>query len=185
MTTSKAFTQPSSVATAVSLAVAVVACFVLFAVTDRTVSPSFAEVCERDDKENALAVNLGDPCERAGGDTLQGAARRVPPAPQAGATLEGISPMLDPTTGLPAVVPNAPDGVSGPPGAAHGARKAELAPSGADGPDVPLAPVRPKIGDTRPAPLAAKEPEASPQPGNGRGSQAAASRQREGQRGER
>ncbi len=90
--------------------------------------------------------------------------------------------MLDPTTGLPAVVPNAPDGVSGPPGAAHGARKAELAPSGADGPDVPLAPVRPKIGDTRPAPLAAKEPEASPQPGNGRGSQAAASRQREGQR---
>ena len=89
--------------------------------------------------------------------------------------------MLDPTTGRPAAAPDAPQGASGAPEAAHGARNPELAPSVADGLDAPLATTRPKIGDTRPAPVLPREPEASPQPGNGRASQATP-RQKETQR---
>ena len=77
---------PASFASAVSLAVAVVAGFVLFAVTDRNVSLSVADLRERDDKERVLAVNLGDSSKRTREATLKAAAGRVPPAPQSGAT---------------------------------------------------------------------------------------------------
>jgi len=101
MTTSRAFTPPNSVASAVSLAVAVVACFVLFAVTDRNVSPIFADPRERDDNKGVLAVNLGDSSERTGEATLSGAARRVPPAPHIGATLRRDLPDVGSDDGPP------------------------------------------------------------------------------------
>ena len=93
--------------------------------------------------------------------------------------------MLDPTTGRPAAAPDAPQGASGAPEAAHGARNPELAPSVADGLDAPLATTRPKIGDTRPAPVLPREPEASPQPGNGRGKPGHAQAERDPTRRER
>ena len=91
--------------------------------------------------------------------------------------------MLDPTTGRPAAAPDARDRATDAPEAAYGARNADLAPPETGDPNGPLAPARPKIGDTRPAPPLAKPAEApQPQPGNGRGGQPAAPRQKEGQR---
>ena len=90
--------------------------------------------------------------------------------------------MLDPTTGRPAAAPDAPNRVADAPEAGAGARNPELAPSGTDGATVPLAPMRPKIGDTRPAPSSPKAPEAQQPPGNGRGGQSSPSRQKESQR---
>ncbi len=91
--------------------------------------------------------------------------------------------MLDPTTGRPAAAPDAPDGAAGAPEAAAGARNPEVTTSLTDGSGVPLRPARPKIGDSRPAPPLSKAPEASqPAPGNGRGSQPPAPRQKEPQR---
>jgi hypothetical protein len=87
MTKPRAFMQLSSVAAAVEVAVAVTACFVLFAITDRSVSPFFTGPRERDAKERVLAVNLGDLPERAEEATASGAALQVPPAPFGGATL--------------------------------------------------------------------------------------------------
>ena len=90
--------------------------------------------------------------------------------------------MLDPTTGRPAPVPDAPNRATDAPEAADGARNKEFAPSLTEGTTVPLVPVRPKIGDTRPAPSLPKAPEASqPPPANARGGQPS-SRQREPQR---
>src|SRR5271157_3007997 len=86
MTTSSAFTQSSPVATAVSVAAAAVTCYVFFAVTEGTVSQSFAGPRERDDKEPVLAFDLGNLSERTGEATPSGAARGMPPAPLAGAT---------------------------------------------------------------------------------------------------
>ncbi len=91
--------------------------------------------------------------------------------------------MLDPTTGRPAAAPDAPKRAPDAPEAAAGARSPEFAPSAADGASVPLSPLRPKIGDSRPAPSLPKAPEVvSPPPGSGRGGQPS-SRQKESQRG--
>ena len=91
--------------------------------------------------------------------------------------------MLDPTTGRPAAAPDAPGRATGAPEAADGARNPEVTTSLTDGSSVPLLPVRPKIGDSRPAPPLAKAPEASqPAPGNGRGSQPPAAKPKEPQR---
>ena len=70
MTTSKAFRQPNSPFAAVSLAVSVAACFVLFVVTDRTVSPSVADMRETEETHRVLAVNLGDLSEPVRGGTF-------------------------------------------------------------------------------------------------------------------
>jgi len=87
MTMSKAFTKPNSLAAAASLAVTVAACFVLFVVTDRTVSPSVADVREGDETRRALAVSLGDLSEPTRGGSSSRGRRPVPPAPHTGATL--------------------------------------------------------------------------------------------------
>ena len=113
--------------------------------------------------------------------TLWGAARRVPPAPHGGATFRRDLPDVGSDDGPPGGRTGRARRRGGAPEAAHGARNPELAPSIADGLTAPLAPTRPKIGDTRPAPVLPREPEASPQPGNGRASQATP-RQKETQR---
>ena len=71
---------------AVSIAVVAVTCSVVLAISERTVSQSFAGSHERDEKERVLAFNLGNLSEHAGEETPGGAARGLPPAPLAGAT---------------------------------------------------------------------------------------------------
>ncbi|MGO9963111.1 MAG: Rne/Rng family ribonuclease [Acidimicrobiales bacterium] len=80
--------------------------------------------------------------------------------------------MLDPTTGRPASVPNAPRGAAGAPEVASGAQNEEPPGSFASGASAATVPQRPKIGDSRPAPPFSKpaEPVAVPE-GDGRRAQ--------------
>ena len=77
--------------------------------------------------------------------------------------------MLDPTTGRPASVPDAPKRAAGAPEVASGARNEEPPAPLASGTSATAVPQRPKIGDTRPAPPFSKqaEPVATPA-GDGR-----------------
>ena len=158
MTSFKALIQPKSVTTAVHPLVAVVACFVLFAVTETPVSLAFADSRERDGKEHALAVNPGDTSERTGEGGSPGAARLAPSRCMQ-ANLRDL-PDLDPTTGRPAAAPArhiAPTmrprrlTVAQPRSCVIAERQHGW----------PLTPAKPKIGDTRPAPAQPKAPEIS------------------------
>ena len=92
--------------------------------------------------------------------------------------LEGISPMLDPTTGRPASVPDAPERAADAPEATNGQHNPELFGPAASGVSPTVVPPRPKIGDSRPAPPLSKD-EAVPAPaGNGRRGQSPSSGQR-------
>ena len=86
--------------------------------------------------------------------------------------------MLDPTTGRPASVPDAPERVADAPEATNGQHNPELLGPAASGVSATLVPPRPKIGDSRPAPPLPKD-EAVPGPaGNGRRGQSLSSSQR-------
>ncbi len=85
--------------------------------------------------------------------------------------------MLDPTTGRPASVPDAPERAADAPEVANGARNSEPVSPDATGASATVASRRPKIGDTRPAPPLSKA-EAGPAPaGNGRRGQSPSSSQ--------
>ena len=84
--------------------------------------------------------------------------------------------MLDPTTGHPASVPDAPIGAADAPAVANGARDPEPLGSAISGASATVVPARPKIGDSRPAPPSPNEVEATQPPsGNGRKGQSRAS----------
>ncbi|MGD0983716.1 MAG: Rne/Rng family ribonuclease [Acidimicrobiales bacterium] len=86
--------------------------------------------------------------------------------------------MLDPTTGRPASVPDAPERAADAPEVASGARDPEPLGPLASGASAAVVPPRPKIGDTRPAPPFSKASEALPSPaGGGIGGQSSASGQ--------
>ena len=86
--------------------------------------------------------------------------------------------MLDPTTGRPASVPDAPERAADAPEATNGQHNPELLGPAASGVSATLVPPRPKIGDSRPAPPLPKD-EAVPGPaGNGRRGQSLSSSQR-------
>ena len=77
--------------------------------------------------------------------------------------------MLDPTTGRPASVPDAPERATVAPEATSAAHNDEPLGPFASGTNATVAPQRPKIGDTRPAPPFSKPSESiAPPPGDGR-----------------
>ncbi len=79
--------------------------------------------------------------------------------------------MLDPTTGRPASVPDAPKRAAGAPEVASGARNEEPLGPFASGTSATAVPQRPKIGDTRPAPPFSKPAEPVAAPGDERRAQ--------------
>ena len=83
--------------------------------------------------------------------------------------------MLDPTTGRPASVPGAPERATGAPEVANGPPSPEPLGPASSGANGVVAPQRPKIGDTRPAPPLSKATEDLPAAtGNGRKGQSSA-----------
>ena len=140
MTTSSAFTQSSSVVKAVSIVAAAVTCYVIFVVTDRAVSRSFAgprerDGAERDDKERddeeqrLLAFHLGNLSERTGDVTRSGAARRMSPAPPAGATFRRDLPDVGSDDRPPGVCTGRARGAADAPEVANGGDPEPLGPA--------------------------------------------------------